>query len=111
MAYAGRDFSPAEQAESQTYGLDFVNDLAEGESVTAAVWELTVREGEDPNPGSHLVGPPVLVTPTGTTVQTATMQRIKGLLPDVRYTVRAVVLTSASNTLSLWSHIQGEPVE
>ena len=50
MVYAGRDFSPAEQAESQIYGLDFVNDLQEGESLTEAVWELIVREGEDPDP-------------------------------------------------------------
>ena len=111
MAYAGRDFSPAEEAESQTYGLDFVNDLQEGESITEAVWELTVREGADPFPSSHLIGDPILVTPTGTTVQTATMQRIEGLLPDVRYTVRAVVMTSLDNKLSLWSHVQGEPVE
>ena len=44
-------------------------------------------------------------------MQTATMQRIAGLLPDVKYTVRAVVKTTTDNTLSLWSHIQGEPVE
>jgi hypothetical protein len=27
------------------------------------------------------------------------------------YTVNAVVTTSKGNALSLWSHIQGEPVE
>lgn len=111
MAYAGRDFSPAEQAESQIYGLDFVNDLQEGESLVEAVWEVIVREGADPDPGSHLVGDPMLVTPDGTTTQTATTQRIEGLLPDVNYTVRAVVTTSRENKLSLWSHVQGEPVE
>ena len=51
------------------------------------------------------------MTPDGTSMQTATTQRIAGLLPDVRYTLRAVVTTSFSNTLSLWSHVQGEPVE
>jgi hypothetical protein len=109
--YVGRDFSPAEQAESLLYGLDFVNDLAEGESLTEATWELVVREGVDPDPNSHLVDDPTLVIPEGTDTQTATMQRIGGLLPDVTYTARAVVTTSAGNTLSLWSHIQGEPVE
>ena len=111
MAYAGRDFSPAEQAESLIYGLDFVNDLREGESLVEATWEVLVREGEDPDPSSHLVGDPVLVIPEGTTVQTATTQRIEGLLPDVTYTVRAVVVTSLENKLSLWTHVQGEPVE
>lgn len=109
--YAGRDFSPAEKAESQQYGFDFVNDLSEGESLTAATWTLIVREGADPTPNARLVGAPALVIPEGTTVQTATKQRIAGLLPDVIYTVRAVVTTSAGNTLSLWSHIAGEPVE
>jgi hypothetical protein len=111
MAYAGRDFSPAEQAESLIYGLDFCNDLQEGESITEAIWEVLVREGMDPDPGSHLIGDPMLVTPEGTTVQTATTQRIEGLLPDVTYTLRAVVTTSLENKLSLWSHVAGEPVE
>jgi hypothetical protein len=111
MAYAGRDFSPAEQAESLIFGLDFVNDLSEGESLVEATWELVVRYGADPDPNSHLVGDPMLVTPEGTTLQTATTQRIEGLLPDVTYTVRAVVTTSLENKLSLWSHVAGEPVE
>lgn len=109
--YCGRDFSPAETAESLIYGLDFVNDLAEGESLTGATWEVLVREGADPDPDSHIVGVPALVTPDGTTAQTATTQRIAGLLPDVIYTIRAVVTTSLGNSLSLWSHVQGEPVE
>jgi hypothetical protein len=111
MSYVGRDFSPAEQSESLIYGLDFCNDLTEGESLVGAVWEVIVREGADPDPGSHLIGAPMLVTPDGTTAQTATTQRIEGLLPDVTYTVRAVVTTSLANKLSLWSHVAGEPVE
>jgi hypothetical protein len=109
--YVGRDYSPAEQAESLIYGLDFVNDLSEGESLTEATWELLVRSGTDLDPNSHLIGTPSLVTPDGTAAQTATMHRIEGLLPDVTYTVRAVVRTSLDNTLSLWTHVTGEPVE
>jgi hypothetical protein len=109
--YCGRDFSPAEQAESRLYGLDFVNDLSDGESLTGATWDVSVRYGEDPDPNSHLVGDPNLVTPEGTTTQTATTQRIEGLLPDVTYTVRAVVTTSLENKIQLWTHVAGEPVE
>lgn len=109
--YAGRDFSPAEQTESLIYGLDFCNDVSEGEVLTGVAWELTVREGVDPAPMSHLVGAPALVTPEGTTAQTATTQRIAGLLPDVLYTAQAIATTSLGNTFSLWSHISGQPVE
>jgi hypothetical protein len=79
--------------------------------LATATWTLLVREGVDSNPSSHLVGAPLLVTPEGGTLQSATTQRIAGLLPDVTYTVRAVVTTTLGNTKSLWSHIQGEPVE
>ena len=109
--FVGRDFSPMEQDESRELGLDFVMDISEDEVVTAAVWELEVREGVDPAPMSHLIGSPVLVTPDGTGMQTATKQRVAGLLPDVTYTVRAIVTTDKGNTVSLWSHIRGEPVE
>ena len=100
-----------ETAESRELGLDFINDVSEGEVLTAAVWELEVREGVDPAPMSHLIGNPILVTPDGTDAQTATKQRIAGLLPDVTYTVRAIATTSKGNTVSLWSHIRGEPLE
>ena len=109
--YAGRDYSPAEQVESQIYGFDLVNDLDPGEFLTGATWSLTVVQGVDPTPGSHLISPPVLLIPTGSTIVTATQQRIAGLLPDVLYLVRAVCTTSGANTKSLWSHIQGEAVD
>jgi hypothetical protein len=111
MAYCGRDFSPSEQAESQMYGFDFVNDLAENEALASVVWELLVRKGVDPNPSAHLVGAPFLVVPDGTSVQTATTQRIAGLLPNVVYTVRAVATTNTGNIKTLWSHARGDPVE
>lgn len=111
MAYVGRDFSPAETSESQEFGLDFVHDLKDGEVLISAVWELTVREGSDPTPQDHLIDAANVVTPPGTFVASATTQRIGGLLPNVTYTARAVAETSLGNTLSLWSHIRGEPVE
>lgn len=109
--FIGRDFSPAQQNENLEYTLDFVNDIPEGDTLTAAVWQLLVRRGTDPNPGSHLVGPATLVTPEGTTVQTATAQRIAGVLPDVLYTVKVTVTTSKGNTVSNFTHLAGEPIE
>jgi hypothetical protein len=86
-------------------------DLAEDETLVSAIWTILVRRGVDADPATHLVGAPALVTPAGTTVQSATTQRIAGLLPDVVYTVRAVATTNTGNMLSLWTHIAGEPVE
>ena len=100
-----------ETAESELRTLDFVNDLDAGETLTSATWFLTVIQGVDATPSTHLSGAATLVTPAGTTRQTATQQRIAGLLPDVTYTARAVAVTSLGNTKSLWAHIQGEPVE
>jgi hypothetical protein len=100
-----------ETAESEVFGLDFVNDLDEGETLTGATWNLTVIQGTDATPNTHLSGSPTLVIPDGTTRQTATQQRITGLLPNVTYTAQAVVTTSSGNTKSLWSHIRGEPIE
>ena len=108
--YAGRDFSPAEQIESQIFGFDLVNDLDPGEFLTTATWSLTVVQGTDGSPASHLIGSPLLLIPQGSTIVTATQQRIAGLLPDVLYLVRAVCSTSGANVKSLWSHIQGEAV-
>lgn len=107
----GRDFSPVETIETQIYGLDFVNDLDANETLIGAVWSLTVIQGVDPLASTRLSGLPALVTPTGTTRQTATQQRISGLLANVTYTAQAIVTTSLSNTKSLWTHIRGEPVE
>lgn len=100
-----------ETAESEVFGLDFVNDLDVGETLIGAVWLLTVIDGVDPTPVAHLIGTPTLVTPAGTTRQTATEHRISGLLPNVKYTAQAIVSTSSGNFRSLWSHIRGEPVE
>lgn len=111
MSYIGRDFSPAQQTEDREYTIDFVNTLKEGEELVGATWELIVRRGTDPDPASHLIGDPTLVTPEGTTLTTATTQRIAGVLPDVLYTVNVTVTTNANNTVSDFTHLEGTPVE
>jgi|SRR5215475_345578 len=105
--YTGRDYSPAQVTESMRYGLDFVRDIAQTDIITSAVWNLSVLSGTDPTPNSHLVGAPALATPAGTTRQTATVQRIAGLLPNVLYTASAVVGTAQGDIVELFTHIQG----
>lgn len=96
------------QNEIEPFGFDFVNCVAADETVSAAVWSLIVVRGTDSAPASHLLGPPRLVTPQGSTQQTATVQGVGGLLPGVLYKIRALVTTSQGNVRELYSHIYGE---
>jgi len=105
--YVGRDFPPAEQTESDVYGLDFINDLDVGEQIVSSTWYLTVTDGTDPNPQFHLQGPSKLYTTDDNTMPTATIQRIGGLWAGVTYKARAEVTTDFGNIKSLWSHIHG----
>lgn len=106
--YVGKDFSPAAQYESLVYGLDFINDLQPGEQLLNSSWQISVAQGVDASPASHLQGPSKLYTTAGNAVPTATIQRIGGLLPDVTYIVVAQVTTDFGNLIELRSHIQGE---
>lgn len=108
--YVGVDFDPMETEESQTLGFDFVNHLQPNETLQSATWSCTVLRGTDGNPASHMLGPPRLVTPDGSTLQTATVQGFGGFLPEVVYTLRAIVVTNQGNTRSYWSHVYGSKV-
>ena len=49
----------------------------------------------------------MLVTPAGTTLQTATQQQITGILPNVTYKVQATATSSLGLIVTYWSHIRG----
>lgn len=98
--YVGRDFDVADVGENEVYTLDFANDLGDGETLSTTTWTIAVVTGTDASPSSHLSGSPVIDG-------TASSQRITGLLGGVLYRVQAIVTTSASNTLSLYSHVLG----
>ena len=103
-----------EQVESETFGLNFVNDLTSGEvisTVVGGVWNISVVQGSDSGAAVCLIGGAAIVIPDGATSNIATTQRISGLLPDVVYCVQAVVTTNLGNTKSLYSHVLGEKVE
>jgi hypothetical protein len=92
--------------ESEVYSLDFVNELGTGETVSSvSAVALTVFQGTDANPGGHLSGAASIL---GSVVS----QRIGGggapaggLLAGVTYTLSFTVLTSLSNTVTLYSRI------
>lgn len=104
--YVGRDFSPADEGESENYSFDFVKDLAEGETIVGSTWYCTVAEDSeapDEDAADHVAVP---ASYSGT----LTTQHVSGLVAGVKYVLQAVVETSAGNTVSLWSYAPcGEP--
>lgn len=102
--YCGRDFDPADQSESEPYTLDFVNDLAAGETLTSATWTCAVApdsRAQDASASTRLSG-------SAATSGTQTSQRVVGLLPGVKYILRAVAVTNQGNTRVLYSHVTGQ---
>jgi hypothetical protein len=100
--YAGKDFSPADQVESEIYSFDFVKDCASGETIASATWTCQVAddsEGTDGSASSRVSG-------SSSNDGTVTSQRIVGLRQGVKYVLQAVVVTNQSNTRSLWAHVE-----
>jgi hypothetical protein len=104
--YVGADYSPSDNPENELYGLDFVNDLPSGDTISTASWTCTNADDTqvtDPNPSSRLVAGPFIAG----TVSTA---RFSGFLTGVKYTLQATVTTSQGNTLNLFTHVTAETV-
>jgi|GEM_PF-2347188 len=98
--YVGRDFDPLQVVEKDSFSLDFVNNLAAGETLLSAEWECEVfqaSEEPDPDAATRLVG---AATVTGTTTS-----QFVGNEPVVgcTYVLTAIVETSLGKTLSMWS--------
>ena len=93
--------------ELDPIGFDFGPQMAAGEYITSLVaLTCAVVAGYDPNPNSHLIGSPAIVSSTGSGSAFGQVnQRMGGLLGGVTYLVQCVVLTSQANKLSLWTHI------
>jgi hypothetical protein len=102
--YAGRDFDPANPTESEVFSLDFANMLQSGETINSATIALTVVQGMDPKPNSHLAGDLRIF---GTVVS----QRVGGLVAGVTYSFSITVNTSYSNVITLFSRIACRPVQ
>ena len=90
----GRSWDVANPTESQAYSYDFVNDLNASETINSVTFALTVFDGTDNNPSSHLSGDPGI---TGTIVT----QRVQYLTAGVTYILAATVTTSQSNIITL----------
>jgi len=104
--YFGRDWPPQGPSESRVLGLDFVNDMDQGETLLSSTWDVLVIIGVDANP-KILQGPSITAVPKDSSLKTGTIQRVGNTKPGVTYRLRAVVITSRGNVLDGWSHVRG----
>jgi len=100
--YVGRDFDPSDNGESERYTLDFVNDLQAGDTIVSATWTCEVAAksaADDVDAASRIAGAAVYLG-------TKTTQRVSGMVPGVTYCLTATIVTTMSDTISLWSHVE-----
>ena len=100
--YAGRDFDPSDNPESELYCFDFVNDLPSGATISAATWSCAVAaisEATDADAATRLQDSPI-------NQGTKSFHRVKNLQPGVTYRLQAVVDTNQGDKISLWAHVE-----
>lgn len=102
------DLSPPidSSVELLTLGFDFGPVFGPGE-VIASIISLTcsVYDGTDGNPASRLIGSPSIIPSPRTQVASGAIKyQVGSMLAGVIYRLQCVVLTTASNELSLWTH-------
>lgn len=103
--FFGRDFDPSDVGESEYFTLDFINDLPEGQTISAVQSvTLTVMQGDDSDPSSHLIGAAIIND------STQVMQLIRGLAAGNIYKLQVFVVTSTGLVQSGFAHIPCEAV-
>jgi hypothetical protein len=107
--HCGADFPVANPSDFQPYTLDFVNDLPVGQYVQNAVVTMTLFDGTDPNPNSHVIGSPQ-VTPNGAGINTMVLQRVGGMLAGNIYSINMVATSNQGFTMELYALIPCEAV-
>jgi hypothetical protein len=104
MPFAGT-FAPAIPGETKSFSIDFVNDLAAGDSLISATATLDCFYGSDPNVGLLLApGPPAI---RGTAVSQVAGNTIyeRGFQPGVIYRWTVTAKTAGGWTLVAYAHL------
>jgi hypothetical protein len=107
--HCGVDFPVANPADFGPYTIQFDNDLPTGEFVNGVTVTMTLFDGTDPNPNSHLIGSPQ-ITPNLAGVNTWVLQRVGGLLAGNIYSINMVATSNQGFTMELYALIPCEPV-
>ena len=97
-----QDFDPADTNEFETFGIDFVNDLAPGDAIAAVVsFSAELVSGTDPNYATTVNGDPSF---DGTLVSCFA----GGFQPGCRYRLIATVYTMFGKDVTLYADVVGE---
>jgi hypothetical protein len=101
MPRAIKDFSPLDPASLETavFTFDFGRLLGVSETVLTVTWLVESLFNVDLTPASRLIGSPQIV---GTQV----LQKIGTAIAGETYRITATITTSASQTLTTYSHCQ-----
>jgi hypothetical protein len=104
MPFAGT-FAPAIPGETKSFSIDFVNDLAAGDSLISATSRLECLFGVDPNVSLLLApGPPAI---NGTLVTQVAGNSIypRGFQPGIIYRWTVTAKTALGWTLVSYAHL------
>ena len=88
------NYTPKRAGETETFAVDFVNQMPAGVAIAMAVWTMSVLTGTDTNAAAMIVGLPTVV---GSVVST----HIAGGIAGVIYLPRCTATLSNGDTVVL----------
>lgn len=103
--YLGVDYFPFDATEGIVLGIDFVNDLAPGDSVSSATITSTVAADSqvtDPTPAARIVAGPSYL---GTTIVT---YKFQSPVAGCKYLISCTATTANNETITDYTHLPCE---
>jgi hypothetical protein len=100
MPFAGT-FDPAIPSEQKAFSIDFVNDLAAGDSIVSATATVAVFYGQDVNVAQLVIPPPAI----NGTIVTQVLGLGPGFQPGTIYRWTVTALTQGGWTLISYAHL------
>lgn len=88
------DFTPMRVGAEEVFTVDYVDELAPGETILSAAWEMRVVQGVDPSASAMIIG-------TATVKGSVVSQLITGGVAGVTYRPICWALTSLGQRLDL----------
>lgn len=105
-----KDFSPATPDETRDYAFDFVNDVADGETLASAIFTVEVAANEtsavaDTDPVSRLIGSASIDSSEISGTAVVASQRLWHMVAGNRYRLICRTTTSRGQVLELYAYL------